>query len=77
LVAMEAKVNAGYLAPRGAPSFFVGTAPGAGSLLQGMGGTRFYFSASAFRFFKVLNGASTTNLLATIDGTLPPGSVCT
>jgi hypothetical protein len=36
-----------------------------------------YFSARSFRAFKVLNGASTTNLLATIDGMLPPGSVCT
>ena len=36
-----------------------------------------YFSARSLRAFKVLNGASTTNLLATIDGTLPPGSVCT
>ncbi len=38
---------------------------------------RSYFSARSFRAFKVLNGASTTNLLATIDGMLPPGSVCT
>ena len=36
-----------------------------------------YFSASSRNPFSVLNGASTTNLLATNDGTLPPGSVCT
>ncbi len=38
---------------------------------------RNYFSARSFNAFNVLNGASTTNLLATIEGTLPPGSVCT
>lgn len=36
-----------------------------------------YFSARAFSALRVLNGASTTNLLATIAGTLPPGSVWT
>ena len=34
-----------------------------------------YFSARSFRALRVLNGASTTNLLANHDGTLPPGSV--
>ncbi|MDT4870842.1 hypothetical protein FQZ97_1059370 [compost metagenome] len=35
------------------------------------------FSAVLRRFFSVFIGASTTKLLASQDGMLPPGSVCT
>ena len=36
-----------------------------------------YFSAALRRPFRVFIGASTTKLLASQDGMLPPGSVCT
>lgn len=46
-------------------------------LFMGRNDSAGYFSAALRRPFRVFNGASTTKLLASQDGMLPPGSVCT